>query len=763
MNYIPRSAARSMIRAEQKRQVRSAIRGTATGEKIMGALMPGRGYAFPGGWSQDRIAQVQHMKDWTGVCIDKLASLCAQLVPNCAAVVVGNPKSRQKGYSPYRQQLDGLATGVRKIQRYDCAGYSFSNHPYHAKALGVIKPEEELEPLASRHPLRRLIESPNDWDTQYDHDYELVMFQYLCGVAYDWAVPESYHWEDHKDFSTPVADGPFGDYPQELWCIPSHWVWPRSSGGSLVSPEHPNADKLIEYYEIRPWGGLGTAGVIRIPPEQIVRYAFKSPINKVDGWARTQMGAAWIDTDDSIATCQRSMMTNGIYPSFWLEMGEGFSDLTDDQVDRVEAKIYAKLGGENRFGRPFISSQGTKPHPLVFPPNQYAFADSGDQSRNRIIALFGLNLPVLGMSESQTFGAVLANLMWVSVHTLKPLLTANGQTKTKFLARYFSTPQRPLKVWYDDPTPIDPQQLNLDISCDVASGSIVPNEIRLLRGRPPYEHGGDDPILPMGSIPMPLNTGQDLSDLAELVPLLGRQENPAAEEEEAEAGLGSPQVEEPNGGPSKRWGGRLKGFNESYHPRGQPDNAGQFGPASGVPESSSGKRQPKEDDPVNGYLGAFKEDKTTEPKEMVKEARQANAELRDEDSKFGIVPDGKGGWDAKHVNDIIDDFGSKIWTIRVHPLTGMPDAGDPDYFKDMDNLAGDRSSQSYVQAFNDPNATKATQEDADNANAELAEEGSKYKLVFSDEYDLWIAEPAKPQKSYGPRSALPKFSTNGVH
>jgi len=528
-----RAAVRSMKRHEQNREARGMAR-TLPGQKVMAAMLPQRGYNFPS-WSQDRIAQIWHLKNWVGACIDKLAMLTAQLVPN-AAYVDSRPQSTQKGFSPYQQQLEGFRTGARRIQQYDCAGYNFTAHPYHAKALGVIKPHEELKPIEANHPLRRLIENPNQWDTQYDHDYELCMFQFLCGVAYDWAVP-------NPDFP---------DYPGELWCIPSHWVWPRTGGGQVVSPNHPFADEIIEYYEIHPYGGLGNTGaVIRLPPDQVIRYAFKSPISKVDGYAKTTMGAFWIDTDDSIAQSQRSMMTNGVWPSFWIELGEGMEDPTDDMIDRMKAKLLSRLGGENRFGAPFIAPPGSVPHPLVFPPNAMAFGESGDQSRNRIISLMGLNLPIMGLSENQTFGSVLASLMSVSCHTLKPYLTSVGQTKTKFLASKFGSN---LRIWYDDPTPVDPDQLNNDLETDAKNGWIVPNEARAVRGRPAYAHGGDDPLVngPGGLIPLPLNAGVDLSGLADLVPLLGKQENPAAEEEEAEAGLGSPQVDEPNSKPSKR-------------------------------------------------------------------------------------------------------------------------------------------------------------------------------------------------------------------
>lgn len=861
MNNIPRSAARSMIRAEQKRQVRQAIRQVAPGEKIMGALMPSRGFAFPGGWSQDRIAQVQQMRDWTGVCIDKLASLCAQLVPNAAYVRPQRQPTTQKDANRFDPRLN-------RMQYLNCEGHSFYNNPYRAKALGVIKPHEELESLPQGHPIVRLIQNPNDWETQYEHDYEIIMFLMLTGVAYDWMVP----------------DPMFTEYPGELWCIPSHWVWPRSSGGQVVSPQHPNADRLIEYYEIRPWGGLGTAGVIRIPPEEMIRYAHKSPINKIDGLARTQIGSLWIDSDNSIAMCQRSMMTNGIYPSFWLEMGEGFSDLTDDAVDRVEAKIYAKLGGENRFGRPFISSQGTKPHPLVFPPNQYAFADSGDQSRNRIVSLFGLNLPVLGLSEDQTFGSVLANLMSVSVHTLKPLLTYIGQAKTKFFASKFSTRADPIKMWYDDPTPVDPQQLNEDIKTDFGCGAITPNMILTLRGRPVYEHGGDDPILPMGSVPMPLNTGVDLSGLAELVPLLGRQENPASEEEEAEAGLGSPQVEEPNGKPSKpkkgapngqakkSRGGRLKEFSEADHPRGQPDNAGQFGPASGVP-SISGSSEYLSEESLGNLAFINYNDPNQEPNPLNQALADAELSLQDHElndagsvaklvdscvdasvkrnnEALKLIPKDDAAkiesWAKRQIPRVekraadlsakVEAYQEAIKAVQDHessePPREMPETdltrpepeeadflGDhpepqsEDFSSESDyNSAYDKWEQeeaSLMVKFHDAQESweaeqEQAQEEAEKAhykkiavwerildklqvkeaNAELKSQEARDR--FSDA--LWtmntefadkvmdIAEtlPKEPKKSaksrtvnriksYGPRSALPKFSTNGVH
>ncbi len=502
MNHIPRSVIRNQMKALRREQARQ-VRAAAPGEKMMAALNPNRGYSWTT-WTQDRQKQVQHLKNWVGVCIDKLASLRAQLVPNVAYVRKAKNQNTQKRF------VDG--TRLAPPQRMDFGGHTFTSD-YRRKALGgVIKPHEEIEPVEDDHPIMRLIKSPNAWDTQYDHDYELDIFKWLCGNSYDWMVP-------HDTYS---------QYPKELWCMPANWVWPRTGTGEVVDPDNPFADRIVAYYEVRPWPG-GSWGPIRIPPDQIIRYQFKSPISKIDGWARTQMAANWIDADDSIAKSQFAQMSNAAMPSFWLELGEGYEDPTDDQIDRIGAKFTGRYTGEYNMGKPFIGPPGTTPHPLSFPPLHMAYGEAMEQSMDRIIAAFGLSKSILGMNDDMTFGSVLASLQSVCQNTLKPLLAATGQTLTKFLASKFGSD---IRIWFDDPTPIDPQQLNLDLAQDLACAAVTPNEVRMIRGRMPYAHGGDDPLVPGpgGLIPLPLNTGYDLSGYADMVPLLGRQDNPAAKE-----------------------------------------------------------------------------------------------------------------------------------------------------------------------------------------------------------------------------------------
>ncbi len=712
---IPRSVIRNQMKALRREQARQ-VRAAAPGEKMMAALNPNRGYSWTT-WTADRQKQIWHMKNWVGVCIDKIASLVAQLVPNVAYV---SPKSDR----PQKRFKDGSRFNGN-LNYFDCAGHSFCAGGYRRKALGVIKPHENLEPVEQDHPLRRLIESPNDWDTQYDHDYELIMFQLLCGVAYDWAVPHEV----------------YGQYPKELWCIPSNWVWPRTGTGEAVDPQNPFADRIIAYYEIRPWPG-GSWGPIRIPPDQIIRYTYKSPISKIDGWAKTQLMANWIDADDSIAKSQFAQMSNAAMPSFWLELGEGYEDPTDDQIDRIGSKFMTRYTGELNMGRPFIGPPGTVPHPLSFPPLHMAYGESGDQSRDRIISGFGLNLPILGLSENQTFGSVLANLMGASVYTFKPLLTGNGQRKTKDIASKFGNN---LRVWYDDPAPIDPDQLNKDIDTDAKNGSITPNEIREIRGRQPYEHGGDDPLVPGpgGLVPLPLGTGYDLSGYADLMPLLGRQDNPAAKEEEDESGtLDSPQVDEPNGAPKKRLRNRRKTFNENDHPR---NESGEFGPKNGLP--GVGEQKPAKvrgDIATREYVEAFNDPDNYENDQQMKEdVNNANQELWKEDSKFRVAPDGDGGWKAMTDAEIRSEYDlgeDEYWVVRQNMNADWVIASE-----DKSNQPypeSDQLSDEYADEFNgDPGEISPLR--VNEANEHLAEEESEYRVWPNPDTERWEPVPVE--------------------
>ncbi len=498
------------------------------GEKVLGSLFPTRGTGWPGGWSQDRLEQVLHYKNWLFVAIDTILCKTASITPNMAyvhdkpvrgvttkACHRGLMNSQGGGFGggyEVKWGTDGASMTPQYAQRYtnrafhSGVGLTEGGHSwmtmgeYRSKALSVVKPHEDLEPLENDHPLRRLWENPNPVDTSFDIAYELGMFEELCGVSYEWLVP--------NDWGMPC----------ERWCIPSHWVWPRTGGGRYVSPEHPYADQLIQYYEVRPWGGMGSAGMLKLPPPEVIMTRWKSPINKIDGYAKTAAIAQWIDSEESISKSRWSQFINQARPELWVELAPGYEDPNDNMIARLEAKFAAKFQGEFNYGRPIITPPGAKLTPLSFSPTEMAYFESEEQIRDMILSTWRVPPAAVGIVKEMTYGSILATLMALCSFCINPRLVMRGQTYTKHLAVRWNEPNRKVRLWWDDTTPADPDQVNKDIAQDLAGWSITPNEQRALRGRKSWGPMGDMPWIqgPGGPMPFPVNDASTLEELARM-------------------------------------------------------------------------------------------------------------------------------------------------------------------------------------------------------------------------------------------------------
>ncbi len=394
--------------------VREVRKRASRGEKVLGQLFPSRGSGFPGGWSQDRLEAVFHMKNWVAIAVDAICSLVAQLVPNIAYVSNGadnegkprhksqwldhdrngfgqgngylelspnidRPYSREidqvKPGSPYIKALNGRHNGwdlnvtdVPKLPYVSANPNIFQFGGYQRKALSQVKPHEEVEPVEYDHPARRLIENPNPWDTWFDFSYERQMFLELCGVNYTWAVPNDY------------------GIPCELWCIPAHWVWPRTGGARYVPPDNPHADELVQYYEIRPWGGMGSAGIIKIPPNEIIMEYWKSPINKIDGYSKLSAQAMAIDLEESSEKANWSQVQNQALPSCFVELPPDFEDPDDARARRLQARFMDHIQGEYNAGKPFVGLAGMKLTPLSFSPDAMMYHQCLDEETECLTA-----------------------------------------------------------------------------------------------------------------------------------------------------------------------------------------------------------------------------------------------------------------------------------------------------------------------------------------------------------------------------------------
>jgi phage portal protein BeeE len=553
--HVP--ALRNIMHKREERRIGHVEKRATPGERIFASLFPNRGTGWPGGWSQDRLEQVLHMRNCTYIAINTILMKLATVRPNMAYVsdVLIPGRTEKAGFrtigrfgsDPYiggesvyskgrQEQLwNGLGVYGSPVGFSD-GGHSYlTMGAYRSKALSVVEPHEELEPLEHDHRLRQLWTNPNPWDTSFDWVYELEMFEELTGVGYLWLVP--------NDAGTPA----------EMWVLPSHWVWPRTGGGRYITEFNDHADELIEYYEVRPWGGMGSAGMLRLPPNEVLMFRWKSPINKIDGYARLAAIAQWIDSEESISKSRWSQFQNQARPEFWVELGPGYEDPENDDIARYEAMFAQKFQGEYNYGKPIWTPPGAKVTPLSFSPSEMAYFQSHEQLRDMIFSTFGVPKTAVGISEGMTYGSVLGTLAQFCQYCLNGRFARLGLTLTKHLASRWNEDarnrswsqsgrngftqggrggRREVRIWYDDCVPADPQQVNSDLAEDRAHYAVTPDEVRASRGRRPYPYLGDAPLVngPGGLTPLPVNTGMeaDLERLAKLMQLSAPQQEQGA-------------------------------------------------------------------------------------------------------------------------------------------------------------------------------------------------------------------------------------------
>jgi HK97 family phage portal protein len=456
--------------------------------RLLGQMsMPFAGGYLSPNWLDNRYQQVQSYKEWVAVSIDAIASKVAQLSPEVAVVRMAE-RDRAKGWR-YK--------GLNLLER--------------RKALTQLSDAEDLDPLPLSHPLWHLFRFPNEADSFADLIREVLIFYYLTGNCYLWVPPSQ----------------AFG-YPAEIFCLPSHWMYPRASRDG----------SLIDHYEVRPV--YSSVRVLDISSDEIIHFKRKSPISKIDGFSLTTAGARFIDNAAAIEQSRWHMFSNIALLGPMLLLDEQTQDVGPEDLERVEQRFMSRFSGPTKAGRPVIlrGVRDVKPYNGTTPV-EMAYMQSSEQARDHILALFGVPKAVLGLTDNMTFGSVAAVLAHFASHTINPLTSDLGSMFTKHLAPRFPEGRR-LRVYWQDCKIDDPAQKLAEDTAFLDRGVITINEKRQELGRDKYEHGGDDPLLQVGLAPMPFVTGDNLQDMDFVLPrgadtLENREQQDQAAEEAASA------------------------------------------------------------------------------------------------------------------------------------------------------------------------------------------------------------------------------------
>jgi hypothetical protein len=149
---------------------------------------------------------------------------------------------------------------------------------------------------------------------------------------------------------------------------------------------------------------------------------------------------------------------------------------TSDVIDAVEAQIKARY--EGRDGRKVLVADGTgiKAEKLNTTPREMDFASSKDMATKQVLALFGVNSTVAGLTDADSYASLYAKLRQFYGGTMANLCQRWSAAFTKHIARKFYGAGYAVEVTV--PTPDDPDRLDKQRDAAMSAGAMTVNEYR---------------------------------------------------------------------------------------------------------------------------------------------------------------------------------------------------------------------------------------------------------------------------------------------
>lgn len=581
------------------RRVKSA------GERAIAKLMPNWGWfgwtgGTSGGWSGNRLEQTQHFVGWPYIAIKAIYEEIAGMHPTVARVL--NPdevEQRSKDATEacarvarYKQAAergeikweDALESALKEAEKAVARRKAIIPRRYRMKALAQVAEHEELEPVKHNHPLARLLRNPNGPQVAWNFFSLMVIYGELTGIAYVWKVRNGM------------------GLPCELWVIPSHWVRPFAD---------PDRQKLIHHYEIRPFGIGASACKFDIPADDMITIPYPNPMAPyTDGYSPFAAIAQWQDTAEAVDASRFFQFRNGPHSTLVAKIDKEIHDPDQAQMDKFHEQVAEKYAGVKNTGKVLIPPPGVELSPISNTPEEMAYVPGAEQLQKWLLAAYRTGSSIVGMAEATNFASMVAARANFILSTIKPKLVFFGQIFTEKLAKEFDPD---LVVYWPDVTPDDPAQKLAENVAMNAAGVKAPNEWRAEAGMEPYPHGGDNPMLPMGVSEVPWVKAMPMEAGWELPP--GPNAAQAGSDEQASDQLGlngdGHLSTESNGHAGPRLSTDVPGLNrrgalgslstngkawqEGDHPRGQPENAGEFGSGGGGGGKPDRKPKPSKD------------------------------------------------------------------------------------------------------------------------------------------------------------------------
>jgi len=255
-------------------------------------------------------------------------------------------------------------------------------------------------------------------------------------------------------------------------------------------------DTSLFPYQVKGYELKLETKTIKFEPYQILHFRLPNASDPFNGLGVVQAAADYIDNDNYAQEFNRKFFQNGARPAGVLET----EFVAESQVESLKIGFTSSHQGVDNMNNILVLPKGVKWTGIGSNPKDMDFRNLSLDSRDRILAMFGVSKTILGTAESDTNRATAETADYVfSKRVIKPrMILICSFLNEKLVPRYGDD----LYITFIDPVPEDRAARTTEMQTSVASQPVLTvNEARdEFMGLGPVD-GGDVLMSPTSMAP----------------------------------------------------------------------------------------------------------------------------------------------------------------------------------------------------------------------------------------------------------------------
>jgi HK97 family phage portal protein len=265
----------------------------------------------------------------------------------------------------------------------------------------------------------------------------------------------------------------------------------------LITVKAGTGNNFIDGYTYTTWDNNGS-NEIPLAIEDVIFIKYPSTTNPFRGMGTLQACAKTVDIDNYSEDYNRTFFANSAMPGSVLKTEQKLRPEVMKQLQYNMKKLYK---GANNAHKAMILEQGLDWKPMQLSQKDMDFLEQQRFSRDKILGIFRVPKPVLGLTEDVNRANAEATDFIFAKRTIKPKMIRLVEQLNEFLLPQFEGTENQF-LTFTDPIPENTELKLKEYDNALKNGYMTRNEVREKIGLESLGKEGDQIYLPANLIPI---------------------------------------------------------------------------------------------------------------------------------------------------------------------------------------------------------------------------------------------------------------------